>query len=122
MGNDTGGVLVQLLIAQGAERVGAVVPASCDAYDDFPPALTGRAVVLAGGLPTRAVRPVHAADAGHALRRLPIAFGRLTKRGDAVTARWMRPILAVVADSCALIALDRPGALAEAIRGTASPS
>ena len=27
------------------------------------------------------------------LRRLPIAFGWLTKRGDAATARWMRPVL-----------------------------
>jgi pimeloyl-ACP methyl ester carboxylesterase len=28
------------------------------------------------------------------LRRLPLAFGRLTKRGDAATARWIRPVLA----------------------------
>lgn len=28
-----------------------------------------------------------------AVRRLPIAFGWLTKRGDAVTARWVRPLL-----------------------------
>jgi pimeloyl-ACP methyl ester carboxylesterase len=28
-----------------------------------------------------------------ALRRLPLAFGWLTKRGDAVTARWIRPVL-----------------------------
>jgi pimeloyl-ACP methyl ester carboxylesterase len=27
------------------------------------------------------------------LRRLPIAFGWLTKRGDATTVRWLRPIL-----------------------------
>jgi len=27
------------------------------------------------------------------VRRLPLAFGWLTKRGDAATARWMRPIL-----------------------------
>jgi pimeloyl-ACP methyl ester carboxylesterase len=27
------------------------------------------------------------------VRRLPIAFGWLTRRGDAVTAGWMRPIL-----------------------------
>jgi hypothetical protein len=27
------------------------------------------------------------------LRRLSIAFGWLTKRGDAATARWMRPVL-----------------------------
>jgi pimeloyl-ACP methyl ester carboxylesterase len=28
-----------------------------------------------------------------AFRRLPIAFGWLTKRGDAVTAAWLRPVL-----------------------------
>jgi pimeloyl-ACP methyl ester carboxylesterase len=28
-----------------------------------------------------------------AVRRLPIAFGWLTKRGDAATARWLRPVL-----------------------------
>jgi GNAT superfamily N-acetyltransferase len=27
------------------------------------------------------------------VRRLPIAFGWLTKRGDATTARWMKPVL-----------------------------
>ena len=27
------------------------------------------------------------------VRRLPIAFGRLTKRGDAAAARWIRPVL-----------------------------
>jgi pimeloyl-ACP methyl ester carboxylesterase len=27
------------------------------------------------------------------VRRLPLAFGWLTKRGDATTARWMKPVL-----------------------------
>ena len=27
------------------------------------------------------------------VRRLPVAFGWLTKRGDAATARWMKPVL-----------------------------
>jgi pimeloyl-ACP methyl ester carboxylesterase len=27
------------------------------------------------------------------LRRLPVAFGWLTKRGDAATARWLQPVL-----------------------------
>ena len=27
------------------------------------------------------------------VRRLPVAFGWLTKRGDAATARWLRPVL-----------------------------
>jgi pimeloyl-ACP methyl ester carboxylesterase len=28
-----------------------------------------------------------------ALRRLPLAFGWLTRRGDATTARWLEPVL-----------------------------
>ena len=36
VGNDTGGALVQLLMRDGAARVGRVVLASCDAFDNFP--------------------------------------------------------------------------------------
>ncbi|SHN00561.1 alpha/beta fold hydrolase [Actinacidiphila paucisporea] len=93
VGNDTGGALVQLLIAQGAERVGAVVLASCDAYDNFPPGLTGRTVVMTGKLPPALFGLFMQQMRIKPVRRLPIAFGWLTKRGDAVTARWMRPIL-----------------------------
>jgi len=28
-----------------------------------------------------------------AVRRLPVAFGWLTRRGDAATARWMQPVM-----------------------------
>ena len=67
--------------------------ASCDAFDNFPPGLTGKTLVATGRLSPgmfglfmqqMRLRPV---------RRLPIAFGWLTKRGDAATARWMRPVL-----------------------------
>jgi pimeloyl-ACP methyl ester carboxylesterase len=93
VGNDTGGALVQLLMCDGAARVDRVVLASCDAFDNFPPGLTGKTLVLTGKLPPvmfglfmqqMRVRP---------LRRLPIAFGWLTKRGDGATARWVRPVL-----------------------------
>jgi pimeloyl-ACP methyl ester carboxylesterase len=95
VGNDTGGAVVQLLMADGsmARGVGRVVLASCDAFDNFPPGLTGKALVAAGRLSPgmfglfmqqMRLRPV---------RRLPIAFGWLTKRGDAAAARWMRPVL-----------------------------
>src|ERR1700754_3706895 len=39
VGNDTGGALVQLLLDD--DRVGRIVLASCDAFDNFPPGLTG---------------------------------------------------------------------------------
>lgn len=93
VGNDTGGVLVQFLMADGAERVGRAVLVSCDAFDNFPPGLTGRTLVLTGRLSPRLFGLFMQQMRVRAVRRLPIAFGRLTKRGDAATARWMRPVL-----------------------------
>ena len=94
VGNDTGGALVQLLMRRGRRRrVAQVVLVSCDAFDNFPPGLTGQTLALAGKLPPALfglfmqqlrLRPV---------RRLPLAFGWLTRRGDAATARWLRPVL-----------------------------
>jgi pimeloyl-ACP methyl ester carboxylesterase len=93
VGNDTGGALVQLLMADEVPGITRAVLASCDAFDNFPPGLTGKTLVATGRLSPgmfglfmqqMRLRPV---------RRLPIAFGWLTKRGDAATARWMRPVL-----------------------------
>src|SRR6266508_3441514 len=78
VGNDTGGALVQLLICDGAARVGRVVLAACDAFDNFPPGMFG--------LFMQQMRL-------RTLRRLPIAFGWLTMRGDAATARWVKPVM-----------------------------
>ena len=109
VGVDTGGALVQLLMANGVSRVSRVVLASCDAFDNFPPGLTGKTLFLTGKLSPglfglfmqqMRLRPV---------RRLPIAFGRLTKRGDAVTREWVKPLL-----SQAAIRRDTVRALREA--------
>ncbi len=80
-GNDTGGALAQLLMAEDAARVARLVLVSCNAFGNFPPGLTGKTLVLSGRLFPAMVglfvqlrlRPA---------RRLPIAFGWLTKRGD----------------------------------------
>jgi pimeloyl-ACP methyl ester carboxylesterase len=116
VGNDTGGALVQLLIrdaangadaadadaanaadaadgADGIGRLARVVLASCDAFDNFPPGLTGRTLVLTGKLPPAMFGLFMQQMRLRAVRRLPIAFGWLTKRGDAATARWMKPVL-----------------------------
>jgi hypothetical protein len=69
------------------------VLASCDAFDNFPPGLTGKTLVLAGKLPPRMLGLFMQQMRLRALRRLPIAFGWLTRRGDAATARWMKPVL-----------------------------
>lgn len=93
VGNDTGGALVQLLACDGAARVSRIVLASCDAFDNFPPGLTGKTLVLAGKLPPAMFGLFMQQMRLRPLRRLPIAFGWLTKRGDAATARWMQPVL-----------------------------
>jgi pimeloyl-ACP methyl ester carboxylesterase len=93
VGNDTGGALVQLIMAEHDERVGRVVLVSCDAFDNFPPGLTGRTLVLTGKLSPALFGLFMQQMRLRIVRRLPIAFGWLTKRGDAATARWMRPVL-----------------------------
>lgn len=92
-GNDTGGALVQLLMAGGSDRVGRAVLVSCDAFDNFPPGLTGKTLVLTGRLPAPLFGLFMQQMRVRLVRRLPIAFGWLTRRGDAATARWMRPVL-----------------------------
>lgn len=93
VGNDTGGAIVQLLMCDGAARVGRVVLASCDAFDNFPPGLTGRTLVLTGKLPPWLFGLFMQQMRLRMIRRLPMAFGWLTLRGDAATARWMQPVV-----------------------------
>jgi pimeloyl-ACP methyl ester carboxylesterase len=93
VGNDTGGALVQLLICDGAARVARIVLVSCDAFDNFPPGLTGKTLVLTGKLSPTMFGLFMQQMRLKPLRRLPIAFGWLTKRGDAATARWIKPVL-----------------------------
>ncbi|NBH04782.1 alpha/beta hydrolase [Amycolatopsis sp. SID8362] len=93
VGVDTGGALVQLLMADGVPRVSRVVLASCDAFDNFPPGLTGKTLFLAGKLSPGLFGLFMQQLRLRMVRRLPIAFGWLTKRGDDVSARWIRPLL-----------------------------
>jgi pimeloyl-ACP methyl ester carboxylesterase len=93
VGNDTGGALVQLLMREGDSRVRRAVLVSCDAFDNFPPGLTGRTLVLTGKLSPRLFGLFMQQMRLRAIRRLPVAFGWLTKRGDAATARWVGPVM-----------------------------
>lgn len=93
VGNDTGGALVQLVMADGEPRLAGAVLASCDAFDNLPPGLTGRFVVLTGQLPPALFGLAMQQLRLRAVRRTPLAFGRLTKRGDAVTRGWLEPLL-----------------------------
>jgi pimeloyl-ACP methyl ester carboxylesterase len=93
VGNDTGGALVQLLVCEGAARVERIVLVSCDAFENFPPGLTGKTLVLTGKLSPSMFGLFMQQMRLKPFRRLPVAFGWLTKRGDAATARWLKPVL-----------------------------
>ena len=93
VGNDTGGAIVQLLAVDGDARIGRIVLASCDAFDNYPPGLTGRTLVLTGKLSPALFGLFMQQMRLRPVRRLPLAFGWLTKRGDAATAPWIKPIL-----------------------------
>lgn len=78
IGNDSGGAMCQVVVTTRPERIGRLVLTSCDFRDNFPPKLFGYfkpTAVVPGAFYLLAqslrVRP---------LRRMPIAFGWLTKR------------------------------------------
>ncbi|WP_427887518.1 alpha/beta fold hydrolase [Kribbella sp. GL6] len=93
VGNDTGGAVVQLVLRDDPKRVGRAVLASCEAFGNLPPGLTGRTLALSGKLPPALFGAFMQQLRVKAIRRSPLAFGTLTKRGDATTARWIRPVL-----------------------------
>jgi len=78
VGNDTGGALCQLLITTRPHRVGRLVLTPCDAYDNFLPALF-RPLQLLGRAPG-ALWLIANALRLRPTRRLPIAYGWLSKR------------------------------------------
>lgn len=95
--NDTGGALVQVLMARHPERIGRVVLASCDALERFFPPVFGFLPVMArlpgsAWLLAQALRP-------RLLHRLPVTYGWLSRR----------PIPPQVMDSYLLPARRDPG-------------
>ena len=78
VGNDTGGALCQMVVTTRPERVGRLVLTSCDYRDNFPPALFRPLKVMAR-IPG-ATQAVLTSLRPRAPRRLPAAFGWLTKR------------------------------------------
>jgi len=92
VGNDTGGAICQLVLAEHPERVGAAVLTPCDVFENFPPKFFKSLLALPhvpGGLRGLAqvlrLRPVW---------RTPLTFGWLTKRPleDALMRSWTRPV------------------------------
>ncbi len=78
VGNDTGGAICQLVATRRPERIGKLVLTSCDAFEHFPPKFF-KYVFLPARIP--ALVPVlFGALRFRAPRRLPIAYGWVTKR------------------------------------------
>lgn len=84
----------QVMIADGEmQRVTRLVLASCEAFDNMPPGLPGRMASIAAKAPggvtiTRRTLLIPW------LRRLPIFFGNMSKRGvpDDVMRHWLQPL------------------------------
>jgi pimeloyl-ACP methyl ester carboxylesterase len=93
VGNDTGGAICQLVVVNHPGRVGRLVLTPCDAYDNFLPPMF-RPLQLAARVPgavwliAQSLRPRPA-------RRLPLAFGWLSKRPLArdVSDAFLAPVL-----------------------------
>jgi pimeloyl-ACP methyl ester carboxylesterase len=90
--NDWGGA--QLMVADGLlDRVGRLVLVSCEAFENYPPGIPGRLAWLSAKMPgglamMRRTLMIPAA------RRLPMTFGRMSKRGvpDELMDDWLRPL------------------------------
>src|SRR5215212_10133201 len=92
VGNDWGGA--QLLVSEGVdERVGRLVLASCEAFENYPPGIPGLALAQAASLPGGlylAFQPLRLRP----LKRLPLTWGWMSKRPvpDEVMDGWFRPL------------------------------
>jgi pimeloyl-ACP methyl ester carboxylesterase len=82
VGNDTGGAIAQLVTCEEAPRVARIVLASCEAFDNYPPGLPGKTLALTGKLLPALFGLFMQQMRLRALRRLPLAWGWMTKRGE----------------------------------------
>ncbi|MEJ2886451.1 alpha/beta fold hydrolase [Actinomycetospora aeridis] len=90
VGNDTGGLVSQLVAVHHGERLGALVLTSCDAFEHFPPPIL-RPFVLASRDPRAwraAVKPLELRVVRHR------AYGGLAHADvEPLAAEWVRPVL-----------------------------
>jgi pimeloyl-ACP methyl ester carboxylesterase len=92
VGNDTGGAIAQVLVSHRPEYIDRLVLVACEAFENMPPGATGRTLAVASKLPTPLFGVFMQQLRLRPVRRLPIVFGWLTKRGDNAIKNWLRPI------------------------------
>lgn len=90
VGNDTGGVVTQLVAVHHPERIGALVLTSCDAFEHFPPPILKPVI--------RAAHSKALFRVGIQAMRIPVvrrrAFAGLAHSNiDALTREWVRTAL-----------------------------
>lgn len=90
--NDT--AMSQVLCADGCDRVARLVITSCEAFDNYPPGLPGKAIAIAAKIPGAfflAIQQFHL----RAFRRSPLGFGWMAKRPipHAQSDQWLEPLL-----------------------------
>jgi pimeloyl-ACP methyl ester carboxylesterase len=94
VGNDSGGVVTQLVAVHHPERLGALVLTSCDAFEHFPPPIL-KPVILAAKSKTLFRTAIQAMRAPIARKR---AFDGLAHSDiEELTALWVRPAIALPA-------------------------
>ncbi|MFL5781835.1 MAG: alpha/beta fold hydrolase [Thermoleophilaceae bacterium] len=90
VGSDFG--LSVMTAAEQPARLGRLVLASCEAFDNCPPGLPGKNMMLLGRIPGGVSAMVHSLRV-RPLRRLPLAYGWMSKR---VTQErldeWLQPL------------------------------
>jgi pimeloyl-ACP methyl ester carboxylesterase len=90
VGNDTGGLVTQLVAVHYPERLGGLVFTSCDAFEHFPPPIL-KPVILAAKSTTTFKAVAQAMRSSLVRKR---AFDGLAHSNiDHLTKRWVRPAL-----------------------------
>jgi pimeloyl-ACP methyl ester carboxylesterase len=89
IGNDTGGAICQLVLANHPERIGRLVLTPCDAYENFPPPIFAPTMVALKS--SAVVRALATMMRPRFVQRSPLAYGLLTKRP--IAADVMRSFL-----------------------------
>lgn len=91
--NDTGGAIAQIAAAHHPERIGRLVLTPCDTHENFLPPMY-RYLQVAARIPG-ALNLLMQALRFPPLRRLPFAFGRLTKApvDREIVDAWLEPIV-----------------------------
>ncbi len=93
VGNDSGGAICQLLLADDPRRIGRVVLTNCDAFENFPPKMFVPLFLVAKRplLTAMLLAPMRL----RLVRHSPLAYGMLLRRprNPELTRRWVTPAM-----------------------------